>query len=184
MTCALPSRLIMPMLAALALAFLVVMVVNGAQPRQRQLVKFEAKGVLRLEPEQVAKILLSRGGRQSQLVRRAEGGWALTPDAAVEPAVTTHLDTALKMLHRSAPVREMAPQDLLGVDTRPFGLDDPVVAAALWGPAGHVLTVRFGARNPEGFLQYMRIDGDPKVYLMSRFIGAEWLAAVEGVEAR
>ena len=46
------------------------------------------------------------------------------------------------------------------------------------------MTVRFGAHNPEGFLQYMRIEGDPKVYLMSRFIGAEWLAAAQGVEAQ
>jgi hypothetical protein len=184
MTRALASRLVMPLLAGLALAFLVVMVVNGAQPRQRQLVKFEAKGVLRLEPEGVAKILLGRGGRQAQLVRRPEGGWALTPDGNVEAAVVAHLDTALKMLHRSAPVRELAPEDLAGVDTRPFGLEDPAVVVGLWGPAGHALTVRFGARNPEGFLQYMRIEGDPKVYLMSRFIGAEWLAAVEGVEAR
>jgi hypothetical protein len=184
MRSALSSRLVMPLLAVVALTFLVVMVVNGAQPRQRQLVKFEAKGVLRLEPEGVGKILLSRGGRQTQLVRRGDGGWALTPDAVVAPALATHLDTALKMLHRSAPVRELAPEDLVGVDTRPFGLEDPAVVAALWGPAGHVLTVRFGAHNPEGFLQYMRIEGDPKVYLMSRFIGAEWLAAVEGVEAR
>ena len=49
---------------------------------------------------------------------------------------------------------------------------------------GKGLTVRFGALNPEGFLQYMRIDGDPKVYLMSRFIGAEWTAALEGLKAR
>jgi hypothetical protein len=30
----------------------------------------------------------------------------------------------------------------------------------------------------------MRIRGDPKVYLMSRFIGAEWMAAFEGMETR
>ena len=35
-----------------------------------------------------------------------------------------------------------------------------------------------------GSAPYMRIDGDPKVYLMSRFIGAEWMAALEGVKAR
>jgi hypothetical protein len=178
------SRLAMPLLAALALAFLVAMVVNGAQPKQRQLVMFEAKGVLRLEPGGVGKVVLSRAGRQMQLVRRADGSWVLPPDAVVAPVVATHLDTALKMLHRSAPVREMAAEDLAGVDTRPFGLEDPAVVAALWGPAGHVLTVRFGAHNPEGFLQYMRIEGDPRVYLMSRFIGAEWLAAAEGVEAQ
>ena len=56
--------------------------------------------------------------------------------------------------------------------------------ATLAGAGGQPLTVRFGALNPEGFLQYMRIDGDPKVYLMSRFIGAEWTAAFDGLTAR
>ena len=91
---------------------------------------------------------------------------------------------ALGICHVIGPVREIASEELSGVDTRPFGLDEPVLTATLSGPAGQPLTVRFGALNPEGFLQYMRIDGDPKVYLMSRFIGAEWLAALEGVTAR
>ena len=90
----------------------------------------------------------------------------------------------MKMLHRSPPVREIAAEDLSGVDTRPFGLEEPVAVASLSGPGGKVLTVRFGALNPEGFLQYMRIDGDPKVYLMSRFIGAEWTAALDAMKAR
>ena len=102
----------------------------------------------------------------------------------VSLAAAAHLDTAVKMLQRSGPVREIASEELSGVDTRPFGLDEPVVVATLSGPAGQPLTVRFGALNPEGFLQYMRIDGDSKVYLMSRFIGAEWMAALEGVTAR
>jgi hypothetical protein len=178
------ARLTTPVLAALALAFLVAMVVNGAQPKQRQLVKFEAKGVLRIEPDSVRRITLSRGGRQAQLVRSAEGDWRLEQGGAVEPAVATHLETAVKMLHRSAPVREIAPEELAGVDTRPFGLQEPSLLAALSGPGGAVLSVRFGAHNPEGFLQYMAIEGDPRVYLMSRFIGAEWLAALDGMEVR
>jgi hypothetical protein len=179
------SRLVMPLLAMLALAYLVAMVVTGAQPVQRQLVKFEAKGVLQIEPQAVQRITLGRGGRQVVLARNGEeGGWALEPGSAVELGVATHLDTAVKMLHRSPPVREIASEDLSGVDTRPFGLEEAAIVATLSGPGGHVLTVRFGALNPEGFLQYMRIDGDPKVYLMSRFIGAEWMAALEGVKAR
>jgi len=35
-----------PVLAALALLYLAAMVVSGAMPVQRQLVRFEAKGVL------------------------------------------------------------------------------------------------------------------------------------------
>jgi hypothetical protein len=177
-------RLVMPLLAVLALAYLVAMVVTGAQPVQRQLVKFEAKGVLQIEPEAVQRIALGRGGQQVVLKRSGEAGWALEFGGAVEGAAATHLDTAVKMLHRSAPVRAIAPEDLSGVDTRPFGLEEPVVVATLAGPGSQVLTVRFGALNPEGFLQYMRIDGDPKVYLMSRFIGAEWTAALEAVKAR
>jgi hypothetical protein len=177
-------RLALPLLAMLALAYLVAMVVTGAQPVQRQLVKFEAKGVLPIEPEAVQRVTLGQGGRELVLTRRGDGGWALEAGGTVEGAAATHLDTAIKMLHRSGPVREIAPEELSGVDTRPFGLDEPVVMATLAGAGGRPLAVRFGALNPEGFLQYMRIDGDPKVYLMSRFIGAEWLAALEGVKPK
>ena len=177
-------RLALPLLALLALAYLAAMVVIGAQPVQRQLVKFEAKGVLPIEPEAVQKVTLGRGDRQLVLVCGANG-WALEPGGAIEGAAATHLDTAIKMLHRSGPVREIAPAELSGVDTRPFGLEEPAVVATLAGPGGGKgLTVRFGALNPEGFLQYMRIDGDPKVYLMSRFIGAEWTAALDALKAR
>lgn len=177
-------RLALPLLAVLALAYLVAMVMIGAQPVHRQLVTFEAKGVLPIEPEAVQRVTIGGGGRQAVLTRRGEGGWALDGGGAVEGAAATHLDTAVKMLHRSGPVREIAAEELSGVDTRPFGLDEPTVVATLAGPGGQTLTVRFGALNPEGFLQYMRIDGDPKVYLMSRFIGAEWTAALEGLKAR
>ncbi len=175
-------RLALPLLALVALAYLATMVVIGAQPVQRQLVKFEARGVLPIEPEAVQRITLGRGDWQIVLVRRGEGGWALEGGGAVDGAGATHLDTAVKMLHRSGPVREIAPEELAGVDTRPFGLEEPVVVATLAGAGGRPLTVRFGALNPEGFLQYMRIEGDPKTYLMSRFIGAEWLAALEGMK--
>ena len=184
MNLAASSRLLLPLLAIPALAFLVVMVVIGAQPVQRQLVKFEAKGVLLHEPQTVRRITLSRGGRQLALARNGEAGWVLEPGGVIEPAVAARLETAVKMVHRSAPVRALAAEDLAGVDTRPFGLEEPVIVTALIGPAGQLLTLRFGGLNPEGFLQYMRIDGDPKVYLMSRFIGAEWTAAFEGLEAR
>jgi hypothetical protein len=181
-------RLALPLLALLALGYLVAMVVTGAQPVQRQLVKFEAKGVLQLEPEAVQRITLGRGAEQVVLVRRGqgrgEGGWAREGGGAVEGAAATHLDTAVKMLNRSGPVRELAAQELAGVDTRPFGLEAPVVVATVAGAGGQPLTVRFGALNPEGFLQYMRIEGDPKVYLMSRFIGAEWAAALEALKTR
>ena len=144
-------RLVLPMLALLALAWLVAMVVTGSQPVQRQLVRFEARGVLRAEPETVRKVTVGDGGRQAVLVRGADGNWAREAGGAVDGAAATHLETALKMLRRSGPVREIAPEELAGVDTGPFGLDRPVVVATVWGIGGQPLTVRFGALNPEGF---------------------------------
>jgi hypothetical protein len=174
----------LPLLALLAFAVLVVMVVVGAQPRQRQLVKFEARGVLRSQPQTITRITLDRGGQHVALARREGESWVRESSGAVAASAAAHLTTAVNMLHRSAPVRELTTQDLAGVDTRPFGLQEEAFVVALSGSSGPALTVRFGAHNPEGYLQYMRIEGDPSVYLMSRFIGAEWLAAWQGVEAR
>ena len=174
-------RLALPLLALLALAYLAAMVVSGAQPVQRQLVKFEAKGVLQIEPEAVQKITLARGDQQSCWCAAATAGrWIpAARSRGLRRRTSIPRLRCCTVRHRSArsPRRTWS-----GVDTRPFGLEEPLVVAALSGPGGRVLTVRFGALNPEGFLQYVRIDGDPKVYLMSRFIGAEWTPAMEGRE--
>lgn len=173
-------RLLLPGAAVLALAFLALMVVIGAQPVQRQLVKFEAAGVLRLEPERVRGVTLSRGTRSIAFIRSGEQGWVRADGGAIAPAARTRIDTAVKMLHRSEPTREIAPDELAGADAGSFGLDQPGLVAAVFGDgASPVLTARFGGHNPEGFLQYMRLDGDERLYLMSRFVGAEFLAAFE-----
>jgi hypothetical protein len=165
---------------ALALAFLAVMAATGMQPVQRQLVKFEAEGVLRVAPEEVRGVTLSRGGRSVAFTRTSRQGWARADGGALAQAARTRIDTAVKMLHRSGPTREIAPHELVGADARSFGLDEPGLVAAVFGAIGnHVLTARFGGHNPEGFLQYMRLDGDERLYLMSRFVGAEFLAAFE-----
>jgi hypothetical protein len=47
-----------------------------------------------------------------------------------------------------------------------------------------VLQARFGARNAEDLLQYMTLAGRDGLYLMSRFVGQQWDAALEAVERR
>ena len=59
--------------AFLALAFLAVMVVTGALPRQRQFVKFEAKGVMQLAPEQISTVALHSGDRGGAGLRAHTG---------------------------------------------------------------------------------------------------------------
>ena len=62
-----------------------------------------------------------------------------------------------------------------------FELDPPHLVARLYaeGPAP-VLAAQFGARNPEGYLQYVRLEGERRIHLLSRFVGEEWTKALDG----
>ena len=172
------------LLAMLALAYLVAMVVSGAMPVQRQLVRFEPKGVLKMAPERIARVEISRGTQHLTLLRTGDRQWTTADGIDIGPA-GSRVSMAVQMMNTSGPVREMAGAELVGVDTTPFGLDPPQLAATLYNGAGEpVLAVRFGARNPEEYLQYMRLDGDARLYLMSRFVGEEWNQAMSAATAR
>jgi hypothetical protein len=171
-------RAVHPLLAALALAYLGAMVVTGAMPEQRQFVRFAAKGPLASPPERIRRVELRRGGQQLTLVRTGDDRWS-TGDGTDVGAAGRRFSMAVQMMHTSAPVREMGAAELDGLDTAPFGLDPPLFSATLYADGDTpVLAVRFGARNADEFLQYMRVAGDPRLFLMSRFVGEEWTAAM------
>src|SRR5690606_8650947 len=134
---------------------------NGAMPVQRQLVRSEARGVLAMAPERISRVELSRDGERLVLQRAEDTGWTRPDGSALPPEAARHVTTAIRMMHRSGPVREIAPEELAGVDPAPYELERPRVVAALY-EAGEVpvLVARFGGRNPDDFLQYMRLDGD------------------------
>jgi hypothetical protein len=173
-------RIAAPLAVALVLGYLVVMVVNGAQPRQRQFVEFEAKGVLKTAPEQVSRVELVRADRHVSLLRRGEDTWR-TPAGEIDGAAGKRISMAVLMMHNSGPAREIPADEVKGTDRAEFGLDAPRVTASFYASAADpVLTVHFGSRNPDEFLQYMRIDNDDHLYLMSRFIGEAWADAFDG----
>ena len=177
-------RHLLPVLAGLALLYLAAMVVSGAMPLQRQLVRFEAKGVLKLSPDEVTRVELSRGTRRVTLLRTGETEWA-TPDGVTIGAAGRRVSKAVQIMHNSGPVREIEAAELSGRDPASFGLDPPRLSVKLYGAGGKpLLTARFGEFNPEGYLQYMRIDGNPRLYLMSRFVGGEWSEATTEAAAR
>jgi hypothetical protein len=176
-------RLLPPILAALAFAYLGSMVVSGAMPVQRQLVRFEAKGLLAVPPERIARVQLQGGGQAILAVRRSAADWA-TPEGTAIGTAGTSIGTALRMMRNSPPVRELAAVELVGVDTTDFGLDPPLLSVRLLDEGGELaLVASFGSRNPEGYLQYMRIDGDARLFLMSRFVGEEWGEALAAAAA-
>lgn len=165
--------------AVVALAYLVAMVVAGAMPRQEQLVKFEARGLMQLPPEQVTRVDVAMGGRKATYRRSsASGSWARDDGTAVDETTSSHLSMAVQMMNTSAAVKTLSDEDLRGVDRTPFGLEVPTVGATLYRHDDTVLEVRFGALNPEGYLQYMTAAGSDQVYLMSRFVAEEWKLAL------
>jgi len=173
-------RLAAPVAATLVLGFLVAMVVSGAQPVQRQFVEFAAKGLLKSPPERIRRVDLASPDARVTLLRRGEDTWATADGAALDADAGRRISLAVRMMHNSGPARDMPPGELAGVDPAAFGTEAPRVTASFYdADAAPVLTVHFGARNPDDFLQYMRIDSDDHLYLMSRFVGEAWAAALD-----
>ncbi len=165
--------------ALLAVAFLAVMVVTGALPRQRQLVKFEAKGVMQLAPERISTVALRSGERGAVFVRIPDGGWARDGGAPLDPAVAKRLSLAVQFMNTSEPVREMEPAEYQGTDPHEFGLDRPQLSIALFEGTRPILAAHFGGRNPDGYLQYVTVEGRRELFLLSRFVGEEWDAVAK-----
>ncbi|HTO48972.1 MAG TPA: hypothetical protein VML91_15140 [Burkholderiales bacterium] len=175
------NRALLGVAAFAAIGYLVAMVFTGALPQSRQRVQFEAKGVLRLAPEQIARVELARGADRAAFVRGPGAGWTREGAGALAPPLSERLSMAVQLMHTAGPVRVLEQAELAGVDLRQFGLDRPVLSIALHAGSGDVLRARFGGSNPDGMLQYMAIEGRAEIVLMSRFVGREWVAVAESV---
>lgn len=172
-------RLAVPIFAVAALAFLAAMVLIGAQPVHRQIAEFEAKGVLGIPPDRIRRVEVSRGNEQLVVVRTGEKSWVTPEGRDIGPEAGGRLSMAVQMMHTSGPANEITAEELANADIAGFELDPPQLVAKLYDDGTTpVLVAHFGGRNPDGFLQYMRIDGDRRVFLMSRFVGQEWQEAL------
>jgi hypothetical protein len=173
-------RLVTPTAVALVVLYLAVMVINGAPPTQRQFVEFQANGLLKTAPELIRRVELMRANQRLDLQRQDPDVWIAGTNTRINASAARQISTALEMMHNSGPARELTADDVKGTDPAEFGLVDPRITATLYAANNDpVMTVHFGARNPDDFLQYMRIDNDAHLYLMSRFIGETWLSAFD-----
>ena len=171
-------------LALLAVGYLVAMVVTGALPRQRQLIEFEARGLMHEPPESVVRVEVTRAGVQSVFLRDGAKGWILDGGGAITPEAARHVSLAVQFLNTSEPLRHLAQKELVGMTPAAFGLDRPVVTARVHNAQGPLIAVNFGTDNPEGSAQYMSVDGRDGVYLISRFVGTEWSAVAAAGSTR
>jgi len=101
------NRLLWSLATLAAFAYLAVMVISGALPEQRQLVKFEAKGLMTLPPERIARIDLVRGGKTVTFVRSGDAGWIQEDKGPLPKALAEKLSLAVQIMNTSGPVRVM-----------------------------------------------------------------------------
>jgi len=177
-TLARSRRLLACAVAALAVAFLLVMTIAGRPRESGQLVRFVAAGVLTEAPARIDRVELSGNGRRWTFARVAEGWLRDAERGRVVESLARHLDDGLKFLHASPPIRVLERREWAEHGLGEFGLEPPAVSALLSNDGRRVLAVHFGSANPQKVLQYMRIDGRDEVYVMSRFVGAEWERAL------
>jgi hypothetical protein len=177
---ALIRRLWMPAVAALAVTYLVVMLMTGALPERRQLVRSEADGVLRLAPESVMRVTVATDGSSAAFVRQTNGWTREGSGAAIGAPLAETLERAVKFMHTANPVRVLEPEDLADTGPAEFGLDRPRLSITLEDAGGVVLEADFGALNTDGLLQYMRLRDQDDFYLMSGFVGKEWATVANG----
>jgi len=166
------------------IGYLCAMVINGALPQFRHRVKFEALGVMAVVPERIDRVEIGRGATRIALVRAGSGGWSRESGEALPGPVSSRVSLAVQYMHTSGPVRVMSADEIAGLATTAFGLERPQVSVTLFAGPERVLQAHFGARNPEDILQYMALAGRDSIYLMSRFVGQEWDAAIEAIQPR
>lgn len=166
--------------AVAAFAYLVAMVIAGALPQQRQLVKFEARGLMKLAPQSIDGVKIEVGPRSATLRRRADE-WVVDGGRALAPDLGKRVSMAVQFMNTSGPLRAMDAPELTGSNLRDFGLEPARLRATLYRGGEIVLEPAFGARNPDDTAQYMALRGRPDIYLMSRFVGQEWEAVASGV---
>lgn len=168
--------------AVAALAYLVVMAVAGALPQQKQLVRFEAKGIMKVEPGSIDRVKIDVGSRSATLRREGET-WKVEGGAPLAPETAKRVSMAVQFMNTAAPLRMLDAPELTGSNPREFGLEAPRVQGTLYRGNETVLGAAFGAHNPDDTAQYMGLDGRPEIYLMSRFVGQEWeaVAAAAGL---
>lgn len=163
-----------PIAAAILLALLVALVGTGQWPGLRSKVAFAPDGLVAIPPGEIRRVEI-RSGTSHIRLHRQPGGWST--DAADQPVaadLASHLTTALRLINVSRPVRQIPPGELSAESFAEFGLDPPVMVAVLESDAGVTATVNFGTLNPASTSHYVRLGGQPAVYLMSRHVGDEW----------
>jgi len=165
-----------PITAAVMVALIVGLALTGKRIGLREIGHFEGQGIVAARPLDIRTIEIRLDKERIAFRRQDAESWAFDrPQPADAPRdLASHLETALRFMHVATPARTLDPEDYRGTELAEFGLDPPAFVVALGAADQHVIIADFGALNPARTSQYVRLVGQPRLYLLPRHVGAEW----------
>ena len=160
---------------ALMLALIAALAWMGPPPGLPQL-HFEARGIMQGQPSAIERVEIRTHRNSAAFRRTRSGSWIFDrPEGSSVPSeLASHLDNALQFMHVSEPARTLEPADYAGAHFTEFGLDPPSYVISLEKADRSMVVADFGTLNPSSTSQYVRLVGQPTLYLMPRHVGAEW----------
>jgi hypothetical protein len=160
--------------AVAAFAFLAALALHGERP-EPGLARFKAAGLLTaFAPEDAREVEIVTGG-ETWRFRRDGAVWrAVAPPRAVPAEATSRIDTALRLLRDSGPLRTLSADEIARVPPAEYALGSDALHITVRGPDGAKFAIRFGNRNPQGSARYARVDGVDGVPLLPAYVAETW----------
>jgi hypothetical protein len=164
--------------AIAALVFLVGLALHGERP-EAGLAPFKPAGLMTaFAPEEAREVEIADAGeiwrfrREGRTWRAAEAPHAVPTDAG------QRIDTALRLLRDSGPLRMLSPDEIGPAPPADYGLGPQALRVTVRGPDGATFAIRFGARNPLGAARYAQVEGMGGVPLIAAYVAETWQQAI------
>ncbi|MCX6130017.1 MAG: DUF4340 domain-containing protein [Proteobacteria bacterium] len=121
-------------------------------------------------PDEVVKLGFKRLNDQGQQIdlkmEKLDSRWNLT-EPMKYPGDAEGVQRLIKTVQDARFEKSF---DVAAEKLKDFGLDQPKVTLSLTDQAGHQTGILLGNKSPTGYSSYMKIEGDPKVYLVSQYL--------------
>jgi hypothetical protein len=164
--------------AALIILFIGILASIGGLGGSDKLGRFDGQGIAKIDPGEIVQVDWQRGADHVVWRRSLGTPWSLD-EHVVPEGIKAHIGAALNFVSVSEPARALDADELRGVRFADFGLDPAAYTVALRRADGFGTTFGFGRLNPVGVSQYVRIVGQPALYLLPRYVGSEWEVAAD-----
>jgi hypothetical protein len=166
---------LLPAAAVLMVAFIGGLAFTG-KPPSMDVGNFKSQGIVASPPSSIGRIELAQGKDRLVFRRIDATSWAFDQSTAARlpDELASHLEVALRLMHVSTAARTIDPAEYQGSSFADFGLDPPAYVVSLVAADHSTIVADFGTLNPSGTSQYVRLLGQPTLYLLSRYVGAEW----------